>query len=204
MVQYALPPLEQLRRPARGSRSRTSGVTKEECSVDGCDREAITRGWCDMHYRCWQAHGDPLTVRRAGHQTGPIRRAPCRVDGCELTSRTMSGPWAKLCATHERRAREFGDPGPAHVPRVPGGKPKVPKVPVVRPPFPLRRRGLREDQGRRTRILRPALRPVAPNRLARTAGTHAQAGALYRHRLQHAELCPRGVSRALLTAQAGR
>lgn len=28
------------------------------CSVDGCDRQATRRGWCDAHYRRWYVHGD--------------------------------------------------------------------------------------------------------------------------------------------------
>lgn len=38
------------------------------CSVEGCERKAITRGWCDKHYRRWRKRGttdEPLT--RAEH-----------------------------------------------------------------------------------------------------------------------------------------
>lgn len=30
------------------------------CVVDGCEREVASWGWCDMHYRRWRKHGDPL------------------------------------------------------------------------------------------------------------------------------------------------
>ena len=30
------------------------------CSVDGCDKDAQTRGWCIAHYIRWQRSGDPL------------------------------------------------------------------------------------------------------------------------------------------------
>ena len=31
------------------------------CSIDGCENGGkLRRGWCDMHYRRWRRHGDPL------------------------------------------------------------------------------------------------------------------------------------------------
>lgn len=30
------------------------------CSIDGCGKEHVARGWCNVHYRRWKAHGDPL------------------------------------------------------------------------------------------------------------------------------------------------
>lgn len=29
------------------------------CSIEGCGREVLARGWCSMHYRRWSVHGDP-------------------------------------------------------------------------------------------------------------------------------------------------
>ncbi len=29
------------------------------CSITDCDRNAITRTWCKMHYQRWQRHGNP-------------------------------------------------------------------------------------------------------------------------------------------------
>ena len=42
---------------------------KDPCSVDGCETAAITRGWCQKHYRRWKRHGDPGTARPYGQQS---------------------------------------------------------------------------------------------------------------------------------------
>jgi hypothetical protein len=34
------------------------------CSVDGCRRQVLSRGWCNMHYKRWRTHGDPSAVTR--------------------------------------------------------------------------------------------------------------------------------------------
>ena len=35
-------------------------MAKATCSVEGCDRPAGTRGWCNKHYTRWRRHGDPV------------------------------------------------------------------------------------------------------------------------------------------------
>lgn len=30
------------------------------CAVEGCDRRAVKKGYCERHYRRWAKHGDPL------------------------------------------------------------------------------------------------------------------------------------------------
>jgi hypothetical protein len=32
-------------------------MAKRTCSVDGCERFARKRGWCDTHYQRWRKHG---------------------------------------------------------------------------------------------------------------------------------------------------
>ena len=51
-------------------------AASKECSVDGCGKRAVTRGWCHPHYQRWHKHGDPLGGRgprtpRVGGQPKP-------------------------------------------------------------------------------------------------------------------------------------
>jgi hypothetical protein len=39
------------------------------CSIEGCENPGrLHRGWCNMHYKRWLAHGDPLIVLKRGGQ----------------------------------------------------------------------------------------------------------------------------------------
>lgn len=44
----------------------TQGIrgSQPPCSVDGCERASLARGWCSPHYQRWEQHGDPLGGRR--------------------------------------------------------------------------------------------------------------------------------------------
>ena len=42
------------------------------CSIEGCDKRAKVRGWCDKHYRRWKRHGDPTKMVRAERGEGRI------------------------------------------------------------------------------------------------------------------------------------
>src|SRR5262245_8612145 len=71
------------------------------CSVDGCERWAVARGWCRRHYARWKRTGQ-LEARPWE------RQGVCTVDGCERQA--WSGG---LCEMHRWRLREHGDPGGA-------------------------------------------------------------------------------------------
>lgn len=40
--------------------ARRSFVNSKPCTVPGCDREQVGRGWCDGHYSRWRTKGDLL------------------------------------------------------------------------------------------------------------------------------------------------
>lgn len=45
-----------------------------QCSVGACTKHSHARGLCNLHYKRWQVHGDPLTrlIREAGEGTPHI------------------------------------------------------------------------------------------------------------------------------------
>jgi hypothetical protein len=67
------------------------------CSVDGCVRPVLARGWCRMHYQRWRRHRDVTK--------GPRDVALCAVEGCERLAKIRG--W---CPRHYERWRLYGDP----------------------------------------------------------------------------------------------
>lgn len=48
--------------------------TVEDCSRSAHWRDGGKRGWCDLHYRRWQRHGDPLICKYAPDGSGSTSR----------------------------------------------------------------------------------------------------------------------------------
>lgn len=72
-------------------------MTKAICSVEGCEKAVMGRGWCSAHYSRWNRHGDPLG-------SAPDRRVPmCTVEGC-------GGKYKGLgyCGKHYQRIKRLG------------------------------------------------------------------------------------------------
>lgn len=70
------------------------------CGVDGCNRRALHRGWCNAHYARWWATGD------LGNE--PIRvygRAGCQVPDCDRAHFCHG-----FCRPHYRHWKANGDP----------------------------------------------------------------------------------------------
>lgn len=48
-------------------------MNEATCSVEGCEADAFSRGWCPKHYQRWKKHGDPLAVGASGRPRGPAK-----------------------------------------------------------------------------------------------------------------------------------
>jgi hypothetical protein len=68
------------------------------CSIAGCGKRVMGRGWCATHYQRWKFHGDPVYER-------PKQPSVCTVDGCGQPSFTRG-----YCGGHYRRDLRYGDP----------------------------------------------------------------------------------------------
>lgn len=66
------------------------------CSIPGCGKRRVGRGWCSLHWQRWQKHGDPLWE--------PVRQPPiCSVDKCQSPTKAKG-----LCQAHYWRLRKHG------------------------------------------------------------------------------------------------
>ena len=83
-------------------------VVMAQCSIDGCEKSVVGRGWCRTHYMRWKRWGDP---NAHDHRTGK-GRTPCSVDDCEKP--VASGG---LCTTHSRQMERAADPNVGPFPR---------------------------------------------------------------------------------------
>lgn len=80
------------------------------CSIDGCEKDFLARGWCSTHYRRWRKTGSLETTR--------FIKKSCSVAGCD-----KPGEKRTWCGTHYARWRKTGDVGSGHISRA--------KAPVV-------------------------------------------------------------------------
>lgn len=79
------------------------------CSVEGCPKFPVTRGWCKAHYARWLKHGDVNITKRKVPLDPNKDYSPkkCALEGCEKIA-----PNNKWCYTHKYRVLKYGDPGP--------------------------------------------------------------------------------------------
>lgn len=68
------------------------------CSVEGCGKRVMGRGWCATHYQRWRFHGDHL-------YEAPQKPTQCAVDGCLRP--VLQREW---CRRHYMRWYKHRDP----------------------------------------------------------------------------------------------
>lgn len=158
--------------------STIRGERPEGCSVDGCGRQAKSRGWCHAHYQRWRRTGEvedevPLGRRRSH----PV----CGVPECDRDT------YAKdLCNTHYRRLLATGDPRPDEPIRIVTGEGWLSHgywyVPVARAERRLSR-GETQLGEHRLQMARHLQRPLADDEVV-----HHRNGDRTDNRLQNLEL----------------
>ena len=53
------------------------------CSVEGCEDQVLSRGWCNKHYKRWRNYGDPNVSLVVRHQGSPVERFWAKVQKTE-------------------------------------------------------------------------------------------------------------------------
>lgn len=71
----------------------------DPCTIEGCGKPVLGRGWCSMHYARWRFHGDPLSEMRRYVRQGD----KCAHEGCESKPKRRG-----LCETHARLQIKYG------------------------------------------------------------------------------------------------
>lgn len=108
---------------------RLKPLNDRKCTIDGCEnRGNIRHGFCNLHYRRWRRHGDPLgggPMQDREKWVSPVTEKPerqCSVAGCTRTLLAQG-----LCSAHYGRWQRWGDPlggGPDRKPASEQGREK--------------------------------------------------------------------------------
>lgn len=69
-------------------------MTQRTCQIEGCERAATSRGWCNMHWKRWYKHGDPMAG--ADFHGTPLERFLRKIEydpatGCVLWTAGLDG-----------------------------------------------------------------------------------------------------------------
>lgn len=78
-----------------------SNIYGKTCSVDGCEKQHFSRGWCKAHHSRWLRHGDPLGGGPSNLRgQSPAERLMARVtitpSGCWPVSGASSDGYARI------------------------------------------------------------------------------------------------------------
>jgi hypothetical protein len=72
------------------------------CSVEGCGKKHLSKGFCAMHYKRFVKHGDPNVVLRERNLQPPEF---CTIEGCGKKHLSKG-----FCNMHYTRFVKHGDP----------------------------------------------------------------------------------------------
>ena len=62
------------------------------CSIEGCGKPRLARGWCRAHYKRWVNHGDPLGgAQRSATPEQSFSARTKRLGGCLIWTGSTSG-----------------------------------------------------------------------------------------------------------------
>ena len=76
-------------------------MSERICSIPGCSRDVLARGWCRKHYRNWASTGDPLKNLTQLKSEAP--KPACSIGGCDRSAHALG-----MCKKHYERQRVGG------------------------------------------------------------------------------------------------
>ena len=88
-----------------GTRNVGTEAAVRTCSIEGCGRKYVARGYCGMHYQRWLTTGQ---LGPADLVNKPAKGLVCQADRCCKDAKAKG-----FCATHYWRWRAHGQPGAA-------------------------------------------------------------------------------------------
>lgn len=75
-------------------------MAERTCSIEGCEKRHVARGWCGMHYQRWKVYGDPS-----------VRVRPIFIPGvCDVADCERPRYRREWCRRHFSRWERYGDP----------------------------------------------------------------------------------------------
>lgn len=80
-------------------------MTARTCTIDGCERPACKRGWCERHYHQWRTHGEQHDRQRGPVPIPAHERILRRVDHTDI------GCWVYTGAPNTKRPTVTVGPG---------------------------------------------------------------------------------------------
>lgn len=72
------------------------------CSIDGCEKQRMGKGFCSGHYQKFKKYGDPLAGPGSGRVTV---HEVCTIEDCDKKHAAQG-----MCQMHYRRNALYGDP----------------------------------------------------------------------------------------------